>query len=450
MSFIFKELPRFSVEPLLEVSSNSRALDAVVISFGVWLLLKVGCIARRCLVATSLPGPPRTNLLLGEGHFINESNDPAAIFESWEKKYGGIYSIPSTAWMNQIVLCDPKAVAHFYHYETTRYSRPEVNQPTVKASVVDAWSAILDASENNVIEVQTWMNHVSLGSIGIAGFSHNFGALYGKQCDVADIFDEFVEKQPLMVHKTALLLGLVFPFIIKLPTGRMQLFRKLNAALGGAAKELVERMRQEELELQMSEEEVLSQIKLLLLAGYETTSISLSWILAELAQHKDVQEKLREELSQFVGKDPSYDQLTSGLPYLDAVVLETLRLHPAVTETARIAIEDDVIPVSDPIKDLHGNLVHHAIAKGTHVPDAKQFDPERWFNPKGLETRAKEIQGHKHLLTFIDGPRTCLGKAFAPAEFKAVLSTLVRNFAFDMWDADAKIKVARGLFSVRV
>lgn len=48
--------------------------------------------------------------------------------------------------------------------------------------------------------------------------------------------------------------------------------------------------------------------------------------------------------------------------------------------------------------------------------DAKQFLPERWLR-KSLDA-AEEIQGHRHILTFSDGPRLCLGKGFALAEFK--------------------------------
>lgn len=51
-------------------------------------------------------------------------------------------------------------------------------------------------------------------------------------------------------------------------------------------------------------------------------------------------------------------------------------------------------------------------------PDAKAFVPERWLTLADDDLRAKEIQGHHHVLTFSDGPRTCLGKSFALAEFK--------------------------------
>ncbi|KAG5633069.1 hypothetical protein DXG03_008591, partial [Asterophora parasitica] len=59
------------------------------------------------------------------------------------------------------------------------------------------------------------------------------------------------------------------------------------------------------------------------------------WALIELSRNPEVQSKLREELSQFTTEDPTYEQLTNGLPYLDAVVTETLRLHPPVPETTR-------------------------------------------------------------------------------------------------------------------
>ena len=60
--------------------------------------------------------------------------------------------------------------------------------------------------------------------------------------------------------------------------------------------------------------------------------------------------------------------------------------------------------------------------------DAKEFKPERWLeNEAGLTPESKEIPGYHHLLSFIDGPRICLGKLFAVAEFKVShFSTVIR------------------------
>jgi cytochrome P450 len=53
--------------------------------------------------------------------------------------------------------------------------------------------------------------------------------------------------------------------------------------------------------------------------------------------------------------------------------------------------------------------------------DAKEFKPQRWLEEGGIQGRAKEILAYRHLLTFVDGPRTCLGKSFALAEFKVCI-----------------------------
>ena len=96
------------------------------------------------------------------------------------------------------------------------------------------------------------------------------------------------------------------------------------------------------------------------------------------------------------------------------------------------AAEDDLLPLSTPIVTSTGEAVSSVfIAKGTTTfvpirlmnqaewlwsPDAQEFRPERWLEPNFGEKN--EVQGHRHLLSFTDGPRACLGKNFALVEFK--------------------------------
>lgn len=91
------------------------------------------------------------------------------------------------------------------------------------------------------------------------------------------------------------------------------------------------------------------------------------------------------------------------------------------------------MPFSAPILTSTGEQVSSlVIKKGTIItspirymnraeafwgPNAREFEPERWLSPDGC-VKAKEIQGQRHILTFSDGPRTCLGRSFALAEFK--------------------------------
>ena len=82
------------------------------------------------------------------------------------------------------------------------------------------------------------------------------------------------------------------------------------------------------------------------------------WCLFALTQALDVQHKLREELLSVDTDKPDMDQL-NALPYLDAVVRETLRVHAPVPIITRVAMKDDVIPVAEPFVDRYGKLQNH-------------------------------------------------------------------------------------------
>ncbi|KAG1785647.1 cytochrome P450 [Suillus plorans] len=496
----------------------------------LWALVKVLRMLRWRVKTTQLLGPPRTSLVYGVSRDLAKSQDNAAIYERWATEYGVVYMIPSVLGQTRVVLCDPRAIAHFYARETRTYVQTPLSLALLESSVGKGllwaqgethrrqrkaltpafsnaairkltsvfydsaykakgkWDTAIESSKDGdaVIEVQNWMNHISLDTVGIAGFSHDFGSLDGKPASVTEVFDTFGSNQKASaVNEVFILLASVFPIILRIPTKRQNLFKKLGFTMEQISNELLIRSRREkdfnigergqensiiglliksegqDTEFHMSEEEVIAQMKVLLLAGYETTSISLTWALIELSRHPDVQTRLREELLAF-GPDPTYDQLKANLPYLDAVVHETLRLHPPVPEITRLAAADDVIPLSEPVRTASGNMTDSiSIAKGTLItvsiaainrsstiwgPHAKEFKPDRWLTEDGIGGKAKEVQGHRHLLTFVDGPKTCLGKDFAIMEFKTVLSVLVKNFVFEMRDGpDTPVEVARGI-----
>ncbi|KAJ6459049.1 cytochrome P450 [Mycena sanguinolenta] len=193
----------------------------------------------------------------------------------------------------------------------------------------------------------------------------------------------------------------------------------------------------------LSEEDVLAQVPTFLVAGHETTSTAASWALFELATNPEIQTRLRNELLAVDNENPSMDEL-NALPYLDCVVRETLRAHAPVTVNFRVATRDDVIPLETPYTDRNGT-VHETlmIRKGQTTvlpilavnrdlaiwgPTAHQFIPERW------ETNVStSIPGvWSQMLTFIGGPRACIGFRFSIVELKALLFTLVRGLKFEL------------------
>jgi cytochrome P450 len=84
------------------------------------------------------------------------------------------------------------------------------------------------------------------------------------------------------------------------------------------------------------------------ITGHETTSNATAWCMFSLSQNPDVQSRLRAELLEAFPDDsmePTVEAL-NALPYLEAVVSETLRFNPPVELTSRVAEGDDVIPLN--------------------------------------------------------------------------------------------------------
>ncbi|EPQ51852.1 cytochrome P450 [Gloeophyllum trabeum ATCC 11539] len=506
------------------------SLDVLFLLCCCWLVYKLFHRIRRNTKTVRLNGPQSKSWIFGVGKYVSDQPDSGAVYEKWASEYGPVYEVPAGLGSRKVILTDTKAISHFFSKETTTYvhtphaklviegivgrgllwadgeshkrQRKAVSPAFSNAAIrrltsvfydsgyklKEAWDGILQSSSSDevIIEVQSWMNRVSLDSIGIAGFGHDFGALRGKESTVAQVFDAFNTLKPSFFAIVGFILGPTLPILAKLPTERRALTMRWTSSVAQMAAELLERVRKENEEgvkteeksiiglllkaesadsdLRMTQEEVMAQMKVLILAGYETTSISLTWALVELCKKPETQAKLREELlTRFPTSDPSWDQLMGDLPFLDGVVHEVLRLHPPVDQAGRVASEDDVIPLSAPITAGSGEAIDRLpVGKGTLVtvpiacmnhseavwgPDAKEFVPERWLdNGKALPSRAQELQGHRHLLTFIDGPRICLGKNFALAEFKAVLSVLIRNYTFEFRDGPrTQVEKARAM-----
>ncbi|KAJ3743770.1 cytochrome P450 [Lentinula detonsa] len=177
---------------------------------------------------------------------------------------------------------------------------------------------------------------------------------------------------------------------------------------------------------------------------------AMARVLNLLAQHPDVQDRLRQEIieakRQLDERNLSFEEL-NALPYLDAVCRETLRLFPPVSTVFRVARQDTALPLHKSITGLNGTEIHQVmVPKGTIVflsifnanrnpelwgKDSEEWKPERWLSPLSPEVVNARIPGvYSHLMTFIGGGRSCIGFKFAELEMKVVISTLVERFKF--------------------
>ncbi|KAF9654295.1 cytochrome P450 [Thelephora ganbajun] len=345
---------------------------------------------------------------------------------------------------------------------------PSTPPPGERESDTVDFSSTKNTSPETIIDVCDWMNRATLDVIGLAGFSYSFNSLTNKCEEVCSAYREMLqaaEKPPGFKE----LFALWFPIIEDiLPDAATRAIRHSRKVINDAGHRIVTTKREdilakthqidyaperdilslliksnmsEDYTRRMTDEELMDQISTLLFAGSDTTSLAISWCLHHLSLNPRIQERLKEELQLLHSIEDM--TLVDKLPYLNAVVQETLRLCPPAHSTIRVAMEDDIIPLSYPIRLRGGAVTQEVhIRKGSyvHIPieglnmskdiwgkDALTFDPDRWMCPGRLPARHL---GLADVMSFSQGPSSCIGWRFAILEMKVFISTVVRYFNF--------------------
>jgi cytochrome P450 len=173
----------------------------------------------------------------------------------------------------------------------------------------------------------------------------------------------------------------------------------------------------------MPERQIRDEAVTLLLAGHETTALTLSWTWSLLSRHPHVEERLLDELRDVLdGRAPSVDDLPR-LRYTEHVVTETLRLFPPAYAIGREAVRDcDVGGYHTPAGTtlFISPWVMHRDPRWFDAPSA--FRPERWGD--GLAERLPRFV----YMPFGGGPRLCIGNRFALIEASLILAAIARRF----------------------
>ena len=176
---------------------------------------------------------------------------------------------------------------------------------------------------------------------------------------------------------------------------------------------------------QMTERQVRDESMTLFVAGHETTALSLAWTWYLLGENPAAEACLHEELRAVLGGRPAEVSDLEKLPYLDAVIYESLRLYPPAYMMARMNLETVhlggyEIPPRSTL--LASQWVMHRDPRFFEQPE--QFIPERWLD--GLEQRLPPGA----YFPFGDGPRRCIGQGFAQLETALVIAAIAQKFQF--------------------
>ncbi|CAA0830377.1 Cytochrome P450 76C4 [Striga hermonthica] len=168
----------------------------------------------------------------------------------------------------------------------------------------------------------------------------------------------------------------------------------------------------------------------MLASGSETTSISIEWGLAELLRSQHTFKKVREELDRVVGMDRRVEEKDiENMPYLQAVVKETFRLHPVAPLLLPRNTKEDTNYMGYRIpKDTQVFVNVWAIGRDQEVwPDPLEFRPERFLG-SNIEYNGQ----HFELIPFGSGRRICIGYQLARRTVHLAMATLVQSFDWDL------------------
>ncbi|MBX3222087.1 MAG: cytochrome P450 [Labilithrix sp.] len=172
----------------------------------------------------------------------------------------------------------------------------------------------------------------------------------------------------------------------------------------------------------MTDRQLRDEIITMVLAGHETTANLLSWTFSLLAEHPEIEARVRDEATRVLGdRDPVLEDVRA-LEYTKLVIEEALRLYPPAWMFERQSVEADTLGgYSVKAGSIVGvcPYVIHRHPRYWDRPDA--FDPER-FRPERAEGRPRYAY-----LPFGGGARTCIGNHFAMMEAQIILAMIVRQ-----------------------
>ncbi|OXV05609.1 hypothetical protein Egran_06623 [Elaphomyces granulatus] len=325
-----------------------------------------------------------------------------------------------------------------------------------------------DQAQDNVVKIGNWAGRATLDIIGVAGMDQDFKSLQDPNNKLSSNYRKLLD-EPSAFFKLLSLVGIFLvglETIQNLPLTRNKEVNEAADYVRTIARQMI-RQKKDKIEQKQndsvdiisvalesggfSEENLVDQMMTFLAAGHETTATALQWAIYVLCKHPDIQSRLRDEVRASLpsisdeSQPPISASAVDGLPFLSAFCNEVLRFYPPVPLTVR-QVANDITIIDSPIPKGTIMLMFTDTmnrSKEYWGPDADEFKPERWLGPG----RAKNggASNNYAFLTFIHGPRSCIGQSFAKGELACLVAVMVGRFQMELKDPNAELEVMRGI-----
>ncbi|PBK89291.1 cytochrome P450 [Armillaria gallica] len=436
-------------------------------------------------------GPPSPSFWLGHERVLRDQGNAGDLETKWRKEYGTLYRIAGCFGQDILIVCDPQALKHIFHSshpypksqdnvfildlvigkglvtvddETHHRQRKIMNAAFSLAQLQKAQVIFQQCSDklvngiqgslartDGIINVLDWTSKAALDIIGLASFRYDFGSLDGRNTELGQAMRHIFTASQSNSTAFELILVALIRMVPDSALGFLKLFstREIRqlASVGSIAKTTAREVMASHVDVQtpegdgdivdtlararfagkMQDDEIEAQLMTFVVAGHETTSISLSWLLYELAEHPEHQSIIRAELKH----SNDYD----SMPFLNAAIKESLRLHPNSHNFIRTAPHDDVLPLSGGEKLIipKGQTLFCSAHLYNRLPSLWGDDAEEW-NPRRFldKTLPVSLGVYANLMTFSTGSRSCIGWRFAVMEMQIILAKLILHFEFSL------------------
>jgi len=183
----------------------------------------------------------------------------------------------------------------------------------------------------------------------------------------------------------------------------------------------------EETQTEMTDKQLRDDITTMFMAGHDTTAQTLSWICYEIAKNKEISNNLHQEAKDVLQDASLKLEDLSKLDYTNKVIKEGIRRYPSISAIQRRPIDDDVF------KGITFKKSNHLLINiyGMHHNPSYWETPEL-FDPERFTAEAEQKRPPFVYLPFGGGPRRCIGSNFAIMVMQVVVSSVLKNFEFEV------------------